>query len=163
MSARKSLRERLDQARRENFVDLRVTTPAFEGLFVRCRSMTPDELNSAIDRNAGKDDAGIASAIDTLVSTCVGVWEEVDGKGVSPVDGFSGVIDLDTMELSGDLPTFSSPEFAEAFGLEDPSAEATVRALLAPNSALRLMPYADALGDFSTGANATVVRTARGN
>lgn len=163
MSARKNLRERLAQARRENFIDMRVTTPAFEGLYVRCRAMTPQELNAAIERNAGKDEAGVSSAVDVLVSTCVGIWEEVDGKGVSPVDGFSGVIDLDTLDLSGDLPTFSSPEMAEALGLDEQSAEANVRALLAPNSALRLMPYSDALQDFSTGANETVVRTARGN
>lgn len=163
MTARKSLRERLAQARRENFIDLRVTTPAFEGLYVRCRALTPTELNTALTRHDGKDEAGIAAAIDALVSTCLGIWEEADGKGVSPVDGFSGVIDLDTMELSGDLPTFSSPELAEALGLDEQSAEANVRALLAPNSGLRLIAYSDALGTFSTGANSEIIRTARGN
>lgn len=163
MSASKSLRERLEQARRENFIDLRVTTPAFAGLFVRCRAMTPSELDQAYTRQSSKDNAGVEMAIDLVVSTCVGVWEEVDGKGVSPVDGFDGSIDLSTMILTGDLPTFSSPELAEAFGLPDASAEASVRALLAPTSELRLMPYSDALQEFSTGANADVVRSARGN
>lgn len=163
MSARKSLRERLERARRENFVDLRVTTPAFEGLFVRCRAMTPDELAQSMERNEGKDAAAEAWAIDLLAATCLGIWEDVDGKGVSPVEGFSGVIDLDTMQLSGGvLPTFSSPELAEDLGVE-PSAGACVSALLAPNSGLRLLPYGDALTDFSTGANESLVRTARGN
>jgi hypothetical protein len=158
-----SLRDRLAQARRENFVDLRVTTPAFEGLFVRCRALTPAELTAALNRHSGKDEAGIAAAVDALVATCIGIWEESDGKGVSPVERFSGVIDLDTMEMTGDLPTFSSPELAEALGLDEQSAEANVRALLAPNSALRLVSYSDALGDFSTGANTEVLRAARGN
>lgn len=163
MSARKSLRERLEQARLQNFLDMRVTTPAFEGLHVRCRAMTPEELNEAIERQKGKADAGIAMGLDVLVSTCVGIWEEVDGKGVSPVDGFPGVIDLNTLELSGPLPTFSSPELADELGLEEHSAEANVLALLAPHSRLRVMVYSDALQDFSTGANENVVRTARGN
>lgn len=162
MTARKSLRDRLEQARRENFIDLRVTTPAFEGLYVRCRAMTPEELASSFDRNQGKDTAAEGSALDVLAATCIGVWEEVDGKGVSPVDGFTGVIDLDTMALSGDLPTFASPELAEDLGVE-PSAGACVRALLAPNTGLRLLPYGDALSDFSIGANESIVRTAPGN
>lgn len=163
MSARKTLRERLEQARRENFIDLRVTTPAFEGLHVRCRAMTSSELNAAIERHGGKDEAGVEMAIDILTATCLGIWEEVDGKGVSPVEGFSGVIDLETLELAGDLPTFSSPQLSEGLGLSEQSAEANVRALLAPHSALRVISYGDALQDFSTGANANVVRTARGN
>lgn len=162
-TARRSLRDRLEQARRENYLDLRVTTPGFEGFFVRCRALTTTELSTSVDRHSGKDEAGVASAIDTLVATCLGVWEDVDGKGASPIDGFSGLIDLDTMVMSGDLPTFSSPELAEALGLSDLRAEAVVRAVLAPNSGLRLMPYADAVADFSTGSAADVVRTARGN
>lgn len=159
MSARKTLRERLDQARRENFIDLRVTTPAFEGLHIRCRAMTKQELEAAIAR----DNANDAGTIDVLVETCLGIWEEVDGKGVSPVDGFSGLVDLDTMELSGDLPTFSSPELAEALGLVEQSAEATVRALLAPTDTPRLARYGGTLLDFSTGANEQIVRAHRGN
>lgn len=161
-TARRSLKDRLEQARRENFIDLRVTTPAFDGLFVRCRSLAPSELAAAMTRKG--EEAGVESAKDVLVSTCIGIWEEVDGKGVSPVDGFSGLIDLDTMELSGDLPRFSSPELAEALGV--PAAEGssgTLRALLAPNSSLRLMPYADAVADFTTGTNDKLVREARGN
>ena len=163
MSARKALRDRLDQARRENYVDLRVTTPAFAGLFVRCRAIGPAELDAAFGRHSGKDNAGVEMAIDLIASTCVGIWEEVDGKGVSPVDGFTGEIDLATMALAGELPTFSSPELAEALGLSDPSAQASVKALLAVTSDLRLMTYSDALQEFSTGANASVVRAARGN
>ena len=162
MSARRSLRERLEQARRENFIDLRVTHPAFAGLFVRCRALSSADF-SEITRHEGKSDAGIQMAIDALVSSCVGIWEDVDGKGVSPVDGFSGVIDLDTMSLSGDLPTFSSPELAEALGLDVQSAEANVRALLAPHTDLPLMTISDALQEFSSAANENVVRTARGN
>jgi len=151
------------RARAANYIDLRVTTPGFEGMFVRCRALTPTELLASIERSTGKDDAAISSAVDSLVSTCVGIWEESDGKGVSPVDGFSGVLDLDTGSMGGDFPTFSSPELSEALGLNEVTAEACVRAILAPHSGLRLMPYADALGDFSTGAEENVVRTARGN
>jgi len=153
----------MEQARRENYLDLRVTTPGFEGMYVRCRALTSSEIDSAIKRSEGKEEPGVFSAIDTLVASCVGIWEDSEGKGVSPVEGFSGVVDLDTGNLSGDLPTFSSPELAEALGLGDPSAEGALRALLAPHSALRVIPYADALADFSTGANESVVRANRGN
>ena len=163
MTARKSLRDRLAQARSENYIDLRVTTPGFEGLFVRCRAMQSAELNTAIDRHAGKPDAGIAMGIDILAATCMAVWEDVDGKGVSPVEGFSGLVDLDSGAASGDFPTFASPELAEAFGLDEPSAEAIILALLAPTTSLRLMPYSDALQEFSVGSGESVVRTARGN
>lgn len=163
MSARRSLRDRLDQARRENFIDLRVTTPAFEGLFVRCRAMAQTELDAAVTRHSGKDAAAIEMAVEILTKTCVGIWEEVGGKGVSPVDGFSGVIDLDTMELSGELPTFSSSELTEELGLDELSASANVRALLAPHSDLRLMPYSDKLQEFSLGSEENLVRSARGN
>lgn len=163
MSARTSLRDRVDRARRENFIDLRVPTPAFDGLFVRCRALTSTDLNSIVDRHQGKPDAGVQMAIDALVASCLGVWEESDGKGVSPVDGFSGVIDLDTLALSGDLPTFSSPELAEALGVDEASAGAAVRALLATSSDLPLMTLSDALEEFSTRSNENVVRTTRGN
>lgn len=159
MTARRSLRDRLAEARRQNYLDLRVTTPGFEGLFVRCRALEPAELNATLNRHKG-DEAGIAQAVDVLVSTCLGVWEETDGKGASPVDGFSGLVDLGSLELSGDLPTFSSPELAEALGV-DATAEAVVRALLAPHSALRLMTYSEAVVEFSTGANVKVLREAR--
>ncbi|MEO6205217.1 MAG: hypothetical protein ABIO67_07545 [Mycobacteriales bacterium] len=163
MSARRSLIDRMEQARRENYIDLRVTTPGFEGMYVRCRALTPTELQSSLERDTVGEHAAITSALDSLASTCIAVWEEVDGKGVSPVDGFSGVIDVDSGNQSGDFPTFASPELAEALELKDGSAEGCIRAVLAPHSGLRLMPYADALGDFSTGANESVVRANRGN
>lgn len=158
-AARRTLAERLEQARRENYLDLRATTPAFEGLFVRCRGMTKPELTAALDRETDTDE----DTIDALVSTCIGIWEEVDGRGVSPIDGFDGVIDLATMELTGKLPTFSTPELSAAFGIKDGTAGANVRALLTPQDGPRLGMYADALLNFSTGMDQEIVRTARGN
>lgn len=159
MSARKSLRERLEQARRENYIDLRATAEAFEGVYVRCRILSKPELLSVMER----DDTNDADTIDVLVLTCIAIWEEVDGKGVSPVEGFDGQINLETGEMTGKFPTFSSPELTEAFGLTEQSAEANVRALLAPQGGPRLGVYGSKLFQFSTGAGDEVTRTARGN
>lgn len=165
MSARKSLRDLFEQARRENHLDLRCTTPAYAeaGLHVRFRALTPDELGRAMENHKTDAEAGIEQALDVLVSTCIGVWQEDGGKGISPVDGFDGVIDLATGDLTGSLPKFSDPRLAEALGVADGTAASVVVALLAPNSRLRLMPYADQVADFSTGANDKVLRDASGN
>lgn len=159
MTARKSLRERLEQARRENYIDLRAGAEAFAGVYVRCRIMSKSELLAAMER----DDTNDADTIDVLVLTCIAIWEEADGKGVSPVDGYDGQIDLETGEMTGRFPTFSDVELAEALGLTEGSAEASVRALMAPQGGPRLGIYGSKLYQFSTGAGEDVTRAARGN
>lgn len=157
MTARLSLREQLDRARRNNYRDLRA--PAFDGLHVRCRALTQAELQAALKRPDETE-----QSIDVLTTTCLGVWQEVDGKGVSPVDGFSGVVDLDTGTLSGELPTFRSQELADALDVGDlgkAGVGALVRALLAPNSDLPLGRISTELLEWSAGTNEQVMRDAR--
>ncbi len=160
-SARRSLRDRLDAARREAYVDLACPVP-FDGWYVRCRALTAEEISTAGSRHEGKPDAAVHSNIDALVLTCLGVWEELDGQGVSPIDGFTGRVDLRSGALTGALPTFSSPELAEALEVE-PAAEAVVRQLLAHPSDAALLQPGEALVDFSMNSNEKVTRAARGN
>lgn len=162
MSARPTLRERHQRALAGAMVDLPVQDPAYDGLFVRLRALSAEEITEAEARHRGTSDPGMQQALDLLVAACVGVWEQVDGKGVSPVDGFPGVMDLDSGTLSGALPTFSSPELAEALGVE-PSAAAVVRALLGARSSLGVIAYAEALFEFSNVSSEQLLRQARGN
>lgn len=162
-SPRRSLRERLAQARARNWIDLRCTAPGMDGLYVRFRALSADELSDITERKNGRN-AGIETALSVLSWTCAGVWEDNgDGFGVSPIDGFDGRLNLATGEVTGSLPTFSDPALGEALGCDDATAAAAVRALLAPSSDLRLMPYADQVVDFSTGANEKLARDSSGN
>lgn len=138
MAARRALRDRLEQARAARFVDLPV--PGLDGVYVRYRALTGPQLERIGDsaRRAGSKKqprrdtpALLAASIDALVDACVGVWETVDGKGKPVVDGdlFDGVVDLDTRELTGTLPTFSDPELADELGVESGRAGDVVTAL----------------------------------
>ncbi|MCW2957135.1 MAG: hypothetical protein JWO69_2004 [Thermoleophilia bacterium] len=133
MTARKSLRERVEAARSRNFKDLPI--PALD-LVVRVRPLSNAELKAALDREDEID-----GAIDVLTTTCIGVYEVQDGKGVSPVDGFSGVVDLGSGHLSGTLPTFGSQELADGLGLgpiREVGVGAVVRAIVATKSDLAI-------------------------
>lgn len=164
MSARKSLRERLEQAQAAAYIDLKPFAPGFDGLYVRCRALRPDELDRSMEQHKDEPQAGVAQAIDLLVMTCLGIWEDVDGKGLSPVDGFDGTVDVKTGTMAGRFPTFSDPQLAEAFGVENGSAASAVRALLAPHgSDLPLTSYSQEILQFSTAARAELVAESRGN
>lgn len=130
MTARASLRDRLAAARAARFVDLPV--PGVEALFVRYRPVSLEVISKAAERHRkGGAERALRQHLDVLVAACEGVWEERDGKGVSPCDGFDGVIDLDTRALSGDLPSFKDEALGEAVGAADPTAWAVVTALYA--------------------------------
>lgn len=155
MTARRSLADRLEAGRRAAFIDLACGEP-FDGFYVRCRALTTAEIGSLSEQPGDP----IESHISALTLACLGVWEEVDGKGVSPIDGYSGLVDLGTMVAAGPLPTFADPELAVALEC-DPSAGAAVRALLAHPSDAAIVNYGEALVSFSMRATAKVVRDAR--
>lgn len=158
MSARRSLRERVEAARARNFKDFPV--PALD-LVVRCTALSSQQLQDALKRG---DD--VESAIDVLSSTCVGIYEVQDGKGVSPVDGFSGVVDLDNGVLSGTLPTFGSQALADALdvgNLADVGVGALVRAVVATKSDLAISNMGAALTEWSADINSETAVETRGN
>lgn len=158
MTARRSLRERVEAARARNFKDYPV--PALD-LVVRVTALSSAQLQAALKRG---DD--LEGSIDVLVDTCVGIYEVADGKGVSPVDGFIGVVDLASGQLSGDLPTFRSQELADALGvgeLREVGVGALVRALLATKSDLAIGGLAAQVTEWSAGLTEDTASEARGN
>lgn len=164
MTARKSLRDRLAEARERAYLDLIPFAPSLSDLRVRCRALRPDELDRSMRAHADDDTPGVSQALDMIVTTCVGIYEVLDGKGVSLVESLNGTVDLKTGKVSGVLPTFSTPELGEALGVEDGTAAAAVRALLAPHdSDLPLTSYGQEIMRFSTAADAELVAAAPGN
>lgn len=158
MTARRSLRERAEQARARNYKDFPV--PALD-LFVRCTPLSSAQLQSALKR-----DDDVESAIDVLAATCVGIYEVADGKGVSPVDGFGGVVDIESGHLSGTLPTFASQELADALDvglLSEVGVGALVRAVVATKSDLQVSAMGAELTEWSASIAQRTVADTRGN
>lgn len=163
MTARASLKDRVAKARAARYVDLPV--PGLEGVYVRYRPLEARELEANSKSAAKRKDtpAVLAASVSTLVDACLGVYEVTGEQGVSVVqaDGFDGVVNLETGEVSGTLPRFSDPELGEEVGATAASAGAAVLALYGTD--LDVIGSADAVIDHSGKSGEELLKEARGN
>lgn len=161
-TARRSLRDRLDAQRRARTVDLPVPDT---DLWVRYGTVTPAQVEAASKRRRAT--AGLSTgeqqSIDVLVTACQGVWETDGDGGRSPLPEFPGVLvpgEDSRLVLTGDLPTFSSPELADELGTEHRAAD-VVLALY--GSGWAVLDAAAAVLSHSGADDSSLLEQARGN